>query len=166
LVCVVCVFVCVCLCVWCVFVYVWCVCVCVSVQTCGLSPPGGQRNKKNGRECNDVWNVQSLHSNVIMVPPPSARCCTKHRYRPVVSAHCYILYRKWVHFDSPSHEKAERKFYVNFGEKRDNSPTADFFVVCLSVCLSVCLHAAGLEPVDQPFWNWVWRVSIGLLQQL
>jgi len=44
-----CVYMCMCVCAYmCVYVYV-CVCVymcvCVSVQTCGLSPPGGQRNK-------------------------------------------------------------------------------------------------------------------------
>ena len=39
--------------------------------------------------------------------------------------------------------------------KRDNRRTADYFRR-----LGVCLHAAGLEPLDQSFWNWLWHVCI------
>jgi len=136
---------CVCVCA-CARVFV-CVCLCVYVCVCRYKRADSHHQadnvtKQTGRECDDVRNVQSLHSGVIMVPPPGAGCCAKHRYRLVsVCTLLYSVQKLRVQFYSPLQEKAECKFYVNFG-KGDNSCTADYFR---------CLYAAGLEPLDQWF---------------
>jgi hypothetical protein len=153
------------------------VCVCVCVCVCRYKRADCHRQvdsvrKRTWRECDEVRNVQPPHLTVIMVPPSSAGCCAKHRYRLVsvctLLGSVQQLSSAWFPFT----RKGWTQILCEFRGKDTTHVPPIIFVVCLSVCSGVrtawpIVLKLAMACVHQTFWsNHNYRLISGILKTI